>query len=151
MINSLQRVSAPSEEFPNDALAAVCQIVEETVAPGEPIAVWGWAPEINVLTTRPSASRHTISHFLIEENSARQVHRKNFVADLEMSRPAVVVDAVAPGFFTWRRWRADYGAHRAESFPELAAFLAQNYRELVCIAHEGAADKTIVYVRKYRH
>lgn len=148
MIHSLQGISAPSEKFPNGALAEVCRIVEETVAPGEPIAVWGWAPEINVLTTRPSASRHIISHFLIEENSARQVHRDNFVADLKRSRPAVVVDAVAPGFFTWRRWRADYGAHRAERFPELAAFLAQNYRELVRIAHEGAAERTIVYVRK---
>lgn len=150
MIFSLRGEGMPSKEFPNAMLAEVCRIVDGTVAPGQPVAVWGWAPEIHVLTGRPSASRHIISHFLIEENSAREIHREHFLADLGGSRPAVVVDAVAPGFFTWRRWRDDYGSHRAEAFPELAEFLAENYRVLARIAHEGAGDEVIVYGRVER-
>lgn len=136
----------PEKAFPDSALVEICHVVDSSSAPGEPIMVWGWAPEIHVLTGRPSATRHVISHFLLDDNASRELHRQNLIADLQRSRPAVIVDAVAPGFFTWR-WGPELAPFRADAFPELAEFLAENYREVARVTHEGAADKVIVYVR----
>ena len=91
-----------------------------------PGGIWGWAPEIFVAAGRSSASRHIISHFLIDSNAAFDTHRQNYLADLKAELPEVFVDVVTPGFFLWR-WGKESKGLRADSFPELSQFLAENY------------------------
>jgi len=132
------------KEFPGPELANVSGWVEKLVPPDAPIAVWGWAPEIFVLTGRPSASRHVIGHFLIEENAAREMHRTTFLGDLAKSPPAVIVDAVAPGFFLWK-WGRNYSAYRLDSFPEFADFVRANYRLVNADSPGELRDSAMIY------
>lgn len=141
---------APQGKIGDSMATRVSRLVDQLSEPGESVAVWGWAPEINVLTGRPSATRHIISHFLIDSNSARDMHRKTFMADLRESRPKVIVDAVAPGFFTWR-WGQELARFRAETFSELSTFLQQNYRVVERLSDNDAAEQVIVYARVSGH
>jgi hypothetical protein len=141
---------APQSKLGDSMATRVSRLVDQLSEPGEPVAVWGWAPELNVITGRPSATRHIICHFLIDSNSARDMHRKTFMADLRESRPKVIVDAVAPGFFTWR-WGQEPARFRAETFSELSTFLQQNYRVVERLSDNDAAEQVIVYARVSGH
>ncbi len=146
MSESIRFPSGLPPVYPSAAVAEVMRLVETYASPGDPIAVWGWAPEIFVLGRRPSATRHIISHYLIDAYAVRQVHRATFLEDVTQELPQVIIDAVAPGFFTWY-WASNYEANRISSAPEIAAFINANY----CIA-EGAdltgEVRPIVYIRR---
>jgi hypothetical protein len=123
--------------------AQVSRTIESLSESGEPIAVWGWAPELYVLSGRPSATRHIICHFLIDDNVVRKLHRETFIADLQRSLPKLVIDAMAPPFFTWK-WNSREGTVRAESFPELAYFLSTHYR-VVQSSVSNSGEAPIIY------
>jgi hypothetical protein len=123
--------------------AQVYRTIDALSGHGEPIAVWGWAPEIYVVSGRPSATRHIIGHFLIDDNIARGMHRNTFMDDLRKSQPKLIIDVMADGFFTWR-WNSKLKLVRAESFPELAHFLSTHYRVLQSsVSNSGEAP--IIY------
>lgn len=105
---------------------ALIDYVEKSTGPQDAIVIWGWAPEIHVATGRPSGTRHIISHPLIDPNSAREIHRQNFMKDLQASQPVLIVDAACPGFFLWR-W-GDGSGVRTDSFPELKKYVEENYQ-----------------------
>ena len=118
----------------------------EMTDPDEPVAIWGWAPEIFVETGRSSATRHIIGHFLIAPNAALQTHRSTFLADLKANQPKLVIDAVADGFAFWYTWQKPC---RADSFPELAKFLAEHYEPRVLTPLKEAGEAPVIYVRKW--
>lgn len=96
-----------------------------TESRGAPVAVWGWVPALFADMNLPSASRHMISHFLIDESPAREELRRAYMEDLRATRPLVILDAVCEGFFLWS-W-GDHPQRRASSFPELRDFLDKHY------------------------
>lgn len=143
-VNFSEREWEGMREFPSPELSAVCKIINENSGSGDPVAVWGWAPEIFAVSGRPSATRHIIGHFLIDANPVQKTHRANYISDLERVRPRVFVDALAPPFFLWH-WAWGYGARRADSFPELAEFLNRNYYRLP--PGKGTGETAVYVIR----
>lgn len=100
-----------------------------TESKGGKVAVWGWVPAAFADTNLPSATRHMISHFLIDESPAREGLRESYIKDLKENPPTVFLDAVCDGFFLWG-W-SDHPHRRADSFPELHDFLSKYYHKTV--------------------
>ncbi len=93
--------------------------------PGDTISVWGWMPAYYVETGLLPATRDAIGHFIIEDGPYRDYYRQRYLKDLEESRPAVFVDAMADGVFHWT-W-PERQTRRHESFPALNKFIEENY------------------------
>jgi len=124
---------------------ALIDYVEKSTRAQDAIVVWGWAPEIYVATGRPSGTRHIIGHLLIDPNSAREVHRQNFMKDLQASRPVLIVDAVCPGFVLWK-W-GDGSGFRIDSFLELKKYVEKNYQAISLFGQETGLSGLKVYRR----
>ena len=117
---------------------AASAAVQRLSGPGESIAVWGWAPELYVLAQRRQASREAHTFAQIQPGPLQAHFRARFMADLRRNQPAVFVDAVHPGAFSYN----DRARHAHEIFPELAAWIRGGY-EL-----DGDHDGLRVYRRR---
>lgn len=109
--------------------------------PGDRLYVWGWRPELYVLTRMTPASQFTAATLIMGDvtDPARPSHAYNrryaeiLMSDLRRERPRFIVDA-------WLR--SLMGAvYRLERFPPLEQFLAENYRYL------STSDHCDIYVR----
>jgi hypothetical protein len=87
------------------------------------LAVWGWAPELYVLNGRPQATREAHTFAQINPGPLRDHFRARFLEDIQRTRPAVFVDAVTPGAFTY----ADRARYGHESFPALKEWIDIHY------------------------
>jgi hypothetical protein len=87
------------------------------------LGVWGWACNLHVESGLPQATRDGTTLWSIQPNPQQAYHRAVYLADLQRNAPAVFVDAIGPGAFVYfdRSWQAH------ENFPELAAYIRQNY------------------------
>ncbi len=135
----------PREQQPE--ILAVTRRIAAASRPGDTLAIWGWMPDYNVETGLPPATRDAIGHYVITEGPYREFFRRRFLADLQRSNPAFFVDAVANGTFTWWSWKHG-DVH--ESFPELAAFIDQNYSPWWSIRIISNGIPVRMYLRKDR-
>jgi hypothetical protein len=87
------------------------------------LAVWGWAPELYVQTQRRQAVREAQTSAQIYPGPLQAHFRRRYLGDLQRNRPAVFVDAVHPGAFTFH----DRPQHAHEIFPALHDWLDKNY------------------------
>ncbi|WP_170157086.1 hypothetical protein [Roseimicrobium gellanilyticum] len=106
------------------------------------LGIWGWAPQVYVHAGLTPASRHAISHYLIDPHPLRERFRRSYLADLKKSRPAVIVDAVTPLALLWD-WS---GTERIESFPELDEFIRSNYRLVENFPADGSQAPYRIYL-----
>lgn len=90
---------------------------------GDSLAVWGWAPELYVLNQRRQATREAHTFGQIQPGPLQAHLRARFLADLVRNRPAVFVDAVHPGAFSYN----DRTRHAHEIFPALGEWLETHY------------------------
>jgi hypothetical protein len=91
--------------------------------PGDLVAVWGWASELNILTGTVPATRDAQSQRQIEAGPQRDYYRHRYVQDLRANPPRVFADAVGPLRFVFQ----DRAAQGYESVPELREFVDANY------------------------
>jgi hypothetical protein len=101
----------------------VCPLVQHFTKPGDPITVWGWAPELYVLTGTLPATRdtHMPSGFMIRPQ--QDYYRRRYLNDLQAHPPKVFLDAVGPHQFGYpNRETAGY-----ETFPELREYVMNNF------------------------
>ena len=89
------------------------------------IVVWGWKPEIYLLSNLSPASRDTVNQKQIDFKSNKNYFRKRFIEDFKKNNPALVMDYVkSKGYmFTVEK----YGAN---SFSELKNILTEKYKKL---------------------
>jgi hypothetical protein len=113
-------------------------LVRALAGPDDSLAIWGWASHLYVETALPQATRDAVSHWSIMPNRQRDYHRAVWLADLQRSAPAVFVDTVGPGAFTFEH--RELQAH--EIFPDLAEHIRTAY---VLVADTGSAR---VYARR---
>ena len=109
------------------------------------MVVWGWMPTLHVTTHLRSATRHTISHFLIDPGPSREVLRQQFIQEVRSNRPDVIVDAVASDCFTWY-WPVESSG--IESFPEFSDYVRTNYNLVLNIIGDQTGVPLRVFVRK---
>lgn len=134
MLDRLAATRASPRTAAGEILLAVTQ-------PGDRLAVWGWMSDFYVETGLRQATRHSNSFLCINPNPQSDYHRAEYLAALRRHRPAVFVDAVGrtADFFQARSLQA----HDA-CFPELAAFIRENYVEFVDVEYAR------IYVRPDR-
>jgi hypothetical protein len=109
-----------------DRKSFVARRLSQVTRPGDTISVWGWMPSYYVESGLMPATRDAIGHFMIEASPYRDnYYRPRYLKDLEQSRPAVFIDAMADGVFQWS-W-TDWYDRTHESFPALRRFIDENY------------------------
>jgi hypothetical protein len=128
-----------------DLPAVVTREIGRLAPEASTMVVWGWMPTLYVRTGLLSASRHTISHFLIDPGPSRERLRTQFLEDVVRERPDVVVDAVASDCFVWN-W--DVPASGIESFPEFAAYVHANYTLALNVIGDQEGVPLRVFVRR---
>ena len=87
------------------------------------MAVWGWWPELYVLTAARMGTRDAHAQHQIEAGPMLGYYRARFLADLTRNRPALFVDAAAPGAAAYH----DGDRFGFEHDPALAAHVAAHY------------------------
>jgi hypothetical protein len=116
----------------------------DRVAPGaRSMAIWGWMPSLHVQTGIAPATRHAISHYLIEPGPSQSHLRGSFMADIRREKPDLIVDAVADGCFTCGGWWDS--TKRLDSFPDFGDHVQRNY----VLASEQNLGKADMPVRFY--
>jgi hypothetical protein len=133
------------DDFSENQLQVVDFIKSNTLN-GEPISVWGCEPDIFVLSQRPSATRHLIGHFLIDENPLKEFHRKSYIEDLMISKPKIVVDAMTEGFYLWQ-WK-DKPLATVRNFSALSDYLDKHYKSVQDYKQHDRTQHSMIYIRK---
>ncbi|MBI2814967.1 MAG: hypothetical protein HYX71_11855 [Opitutae bacterium] len=91
------------------------------------LGLWGWAGHLHVESGLRQATRDGNTLCSIVPNAQQAYHRAVYLADLKRSAPAVFVDAVGQGAFTF-----DYRAVQShENFAELARYIREHYTLVV--------------------
>lgn len=115
---------AESWRLPHDEIGDTVRLLRR---PGDRLATWGWNSHLYVETGLPPATREAQTERQIRASAQRDTYyRPRLLAELRHAPPAFFVDAVGLGAFQF--FDRTHDAH--ESFPELAAFVAERY-ELV--------------------
>jgi hypothetical protein len=110
----------------------------EIANPGDLVAVWGWYPELYVLTGTVPATREAQTQRQIEDGPQRAYYRKRFLDDMRRTPPKVFVDAVAPSRPRFR----DRDKEGSDAVPELREYLSSQF-ELA-----GQVNDVRFYVRR---
>lgn len=144
-IQAIERVAGPEDSLPHlvpvvSARTPVVSAINRLKQRGDLLAVWGWRPELYVETQLPQATREAHTERQINANPQQAYFRAHFLADVQAARPAFVVDAVGPEGFLYQ----DAAQSGLGSFPDLAAYVAANYRLA------GKNDAYRLYVRNDR-
>jgi hypothetical protein len=105
------------------AISPVSNYARSISQPGDMLSVWGWMPTFYIETGLMPATRDAICHYIISKGPYQNYYRSRYLKDLELSHPAIFIDAVSGGMFQWD-WK---GNNTHESFPELAKFIDENY------------------------
>jgi hypothetical protein len=112
--------------------------------PGDAMAIWGWAPELYVLTGTVHATRDGHTQRQIEDAPQREYYRARFVSDLRAHPPVVFADAVGPYRLTYQ----DRASQGYETVPALREFVEANYElrdDVQCVrvfVRRGAREAT---------
>jgi hypothetical protein len=104
--------------------------------------VWGWMPQWYVWSGLMPATRDMETYNQIWPTPVRRYFRDRMMADLRSNPPDYIIDAVAPGSFGF----IDSEKDGLESFPELAAFVANHYL-LLSSASSGLSRRPRVFAR----
>lgn len=123
--------------------------------PGDRLAIWGWAPwdyldsglrpgTREALINGPTTPAHT--WYAAMSPALVAYYQRRFLSDLQRSQPAYFVDATCSSAFFFGD-RATFGH---ETFPALAAYVAENYTLAASVGPKPPDDATRIYVAKVR-
>lgn len=132
VFQAVEARALPPEDNPNEKIAGVIKEMNGAHAIRS-LAIWGWTPEVYVLTGIPPATRDSIGHFVITPGPMQPYFQHRFACDLRSAMPDLFVDTVAPGVFTWS-WNTRLDGY--ESNRETRDFIDRRYylvRKLVLI------------------
>lgn len=105
------------------------------------IIIWGWKPEMYILSNLSPASRDVVNQKQIDFKSNREYFKKRFIRDFNKNNPSLVVDNVKP-----KSYMFTMKDQNVESFNELSDLLSKNYVKLGSI-NKNCPD---LYLRKKR-
>jgi hypothetical protein len=111
-------------ETPKCPAYPISQELSRLARPGDPVAIWGWAPLWYVFSGTVSSTRDVVTAGQIQDGPLQAYYRRRFMDDLKENPPKVFVDAVAPGQFGYEN-RATHGY---EIFPELRDFVTSRFQ-----------------------
>jgi hypothetical protein len=123
-VQYVRGLKAAYPDEPSRKEYAVTKPIRDAARPGDTMSIWGWMPSYYVETGLIPATRDAVTAFAISAGPYQDYFRTRFLADLERSRPVFFIDAVSDGAMGWWDWN-DSSTH--EGFPELAAYVDENY------------------------
>jgi hypothetical protein len=131
--------------FPNLSVTGIERLRDAgDVFPWKPageggLLIWGWMPDWYVMSSFYPATRDIHTYNQIIETPFRNYFRSRLIGDFNTNRPALVVDAVAPGSFGFIRPQTE----GIRIFPELAGLIDQGYA-----AVSSSPNCPRIYLRK---
>ncbi|MBI5382316.1 MAG: glycosyltransferase family 39 protein [Opitutae bacterium] len=120
--------------------SAVAQEISLYARPGEYLGIWGYMPRYYVETGMPHASREGHNERQMIPQPQSDYYRGRYLGDLRRRRPPMFLDAVGAQAF----WPHDRAAYGHETWPELRAWVEENYRFV------AERDTMRIYVRRDR-
>jgi hypothetical protein len=110
------------------------------------LIVFGYMPYLYIDAGMQSGTRETWSETVImqRERLDRAYYRRRFIAEMDERRPAIVIDAVAPGSFLYR----DPALMGPQTFPALAERLARDFERVPSSPTKAACMQ--IYLRRDR-
>jgi hypothetical protein len=126
LFRSRELAAAPASEawmtnYPLQIQYPVWDLVNHFARPGDPVAIFGWAPEIYVATGTLPATRDIIPPLAIGF-PMQDYYGRRYLEDLQRHPPKVFVD---PGPHQFRY--QDRDPHGFETFPELRKYVRNNF------------------------
>lgn len=117
--------------------------VQREVPHGEPVSVLGWfdAVEIQVALDRPLATRTAHNYYLLadKDSALMNYYHNQYIADLEESRPKLVIDPCKVIAFTGKQCR-ELDDPRMEPI--------RRYLEVKYVRLDTLIDNAVIYKRK---
>ncbi len=86
------------------------------------IIIWGWKPELYLLSNLSPATRETINQKQIDFKSKRKYFRERFMKDFNNNEPNLLIDYVKPRSHMFTNEK-----NNIKSFPELYENIRKNY------------------------
>lgn len=111
-----------------------------TVPADASMAVWGWEPDVYVVSGAVMGTRDSQTQFAMWRGPYREYYRERFLRDVRRRRPAFFLDAVRAKRYPFMTLTSP--ADRHESDARLTAYVDRNYRFV------AAANGLRLYVRK---
>lgn len=110
------------------------------------LIVFGYMPYVYIDAGMQSGTRETWSETVVgrRERLDRSYYRSRFIAEMDQSRPAIFIDAVASGSNSYR----DPDLMGPQTFPALAERLERDYERVSASAMKAACMQT--YLRRDR-
>lgn len=116
------------------AMTEIAKSIESRTSPSDPIWIWGWNPQLYVVTRRVPATRFVTCGGILWGSLRYDVMTgaappdpglipeawPRLFDDLETYPPRLIVDATQAPYFNWKLFPV-------EKFPKLAAYLAEHY------------------------
>jgi hypothetical protein len=126
-------------DFPHfDPDSPLVRAIQRSCGPAGTMVVWGWRSELHVASNCRPGTRFPDSIPQLQNTPNREYFRNLYVEDFQSSRPAVFVDSVGPGGFSY----TDPAVDGHETFPALKRLIDRDYTPL------GELDGARVYLRK---
>jgi len=129
---------------PLDPIAAA---IDLWVGKGKRVAIWGWAPNSWVDSETLMGTRDLLTQHHIDPGPYRNYFRQRYVRDFLAIRPVGFLDAVAPDSFGYK----DQKTNGFETFPELAAVIRRDYKQVATIGNRAIDGKPVgvrLFVRR---
>ena len=127
---------------------AVHPVVEELMPvrrDGDQLFVWGWAPQLHVLSGMSPATRFAVSGWSSPESKTTPLYSSRLLEDLAASRPRFIVDAT--GEFQSLEWPKGKAA-MLEGMPRIAEWILREYRLVRVITTDAATLPYRIWVRR---
>ena len=120
---TLSPLGATYPANPGQHRLAASRIIAPLVAPGAPLAVWGWTPKLYVETETSLGVRYADTFWQIRDTPMRDYFIQSYLSDLQASDPAVFADTVGPAGFRFQ----DRGREGYEAFAPLKDYIDRHY------------------------
>jgi len=113
----------PTAISKQEEFSDVSRVILKYGKPGEYLVVWGWKCAYYVETQMPQGVNENHSVRSAMKHPLQQDYYERYVSDLKRNQPTVFVDAMTEKTL----WMYDPAKYGHQSYPELAAHIAENY------------------------
>jgi hypothetical protein len=113
------------------------------VTSADALLMWGWEPQLTAYAGLRPADRAAHAEYLIRPNNGREYFRNRVLRDLALSKPALIMDTIRPGYFFTNFPGYSPDTSNLQSFPELYNIVKGGYEQI-----GGGAKCAALYLRQ---
>lgn len=122
------------------------KFISEQIQEGDTLGIWGWTPRYFAESQTRSATRDTVSYFLLVESPHRSRFRDTYLNDIMKSKPKIFVDTATDITNDSRFPPIDFRRHN--SFSKLNEYIGENYDKVGEMTPQNHKFPFWIYMRK---